>query len=111
MPSEDTGTLFCTISMPPATSVARTRQIIDEVDKILAADPAIQSREQIQGYNFIAGSGSDQATFIIKLKPFKDRQKSLWWKSEFIPDLTRKKWISSLEMMVISGSSCAYEPQ
>ena len=80
VPSEDTGTLFCTITMPPATSVARTRQVIDEVDRILAADPAIQSREQIQGYNFIAGSGSDQATFIIKLKPFKERQKSLWWK-------------------------------
>ena len=46
VPYEDTGTLFCTISMPPATSVARTRQVIDEVDKILAADPAIQSREQ-----------------------------------------------------------------
>ena len=80
VPDEDTGTLFCTISMPPATSVARTRQIIDEVDKILAADPAIQSREQIQGYNFIAGSGSDQATFIIKLKPFEERQKGFWWK-------------------------------
>ena len=80
VPSEDTGTLFCTISMPPATSVARTRQIIDEVDSILAADPAIQSREQIQGYNFIAGAGSDQATFILKLKPFEDRQKGFWWK-------------------------------
>ena len=80
VPSEDTGTLFCTISMPPATSVARTRQVIDEVDKILAADPAIQSREQIQGYNFIAGAGSDQATFILKLKPFSERQKGFWWK-------------------------------
>ena len=80
VPDEDTGTLFCTISMPPATSVARTRQIINQVDSILAADPAIQSREQIQGYNFIAGSGSDQATFIIKLKPFAERQKGLWWK-------------------------------
>ena len=80
VPDEDTGTLFCTVSMPPATSVARTRQVIDEVDKILAADPAIQSREQIQGYNFIAGSGSDQATFIIKLKPFADRQKGFFWK-------------------------------
>ena len=80
VPDEDTGTLFCTISMPPATSVARTRQIINEVDSILAADPAIQSREQIQGYNFIAGAGSDQATFILKLKPFKDRQKGFWWK-------------------------------
>ena len=80
VPDEDTGTMFCTVSMPPATSVARTRQIIDEVDSILAADPAIQSREQIQGYNFIAGAGSDQATFILKLKPFKDRQKGFWWK-------------------------------
>ena len=80
VPDEDTGTLFCTISMPPATSVARTRQIINEVDSILAADPAIMSREQIQGYNFIAGAGSDQATFIIKLKPFAERQKGFFWK-------------------------------
>ncbi len=80
VPDEDTGTIFCTVSMPPATSVARTRQIINEVDSILAADPAIMSREQIQGYNFIAGAGSDQATFIIKLKPFSERQKGFWWK-------------------------------
>ncbi len=71
VPDEDTGTIFCTVSMPPATS---------EVDSILAADPAIQNREQIQGYNFIAGSGSDQATFIIKLKPFSERQKGFFWK-------------------------------
>ena len=38
------------------------------------------NREQIQGYNFIAGAGSDQATFIIKLKPFSERQKGFWWK-------------------------------
>jgi HAE1 family hydrophobic/amphiphilic exporter-1 len=80
VPEEDTGTLFCTISMPPATSVARTTQIINQVDSILASDPAIQSREQIQGYNFIAGAGSDQATFILKLKPFSERQKGFWWK-------------------------------
>ncbi len=80
VPDEDTGTLFCTISMPPATSVARTTKVINQVDSILGADPAIQSREQIQGYNFIAGAGSDQATFVIKLKPFEERQKGLWWK-------------------------------
>ncbi len=80
VPDEDTGTIFCTISMPPATSVERTKQVIAQVDSILSVDPAIQSREQIQGYNFIAGSGSDQATFIIKLKPFAERQKGLWWK-------------------------------
>ena len=66
--------------MPPATSVERTKQVISQVDSILAADPAIQNREQIQGYNFIAGSGSDQATFIIKLKPFSERQHGFFWK-------------------------------
>ena len=80
VPDEDTGTIFCTVSMPPATSVERTKKVISEVDSILAADPAIQNREQIQGYNFIAGSGSDQATFIIKLKPFAERQKGFFWK-------------------------------
>ena len=73
VPDEDTGTLFCTVSMPPSTSVARTQKVINQVDAMLASNPAIKSREYIQGYNFIAGSGSDQATFIIKLKPFKDR--------------------------------------
>ena len=80
VPDEDTGTLFCTISMPPATSEARTKQVVAQVDSILAADPAIQSREMVQGYNFIAGAGSDQGTFIIKLKPFGERQKGFWWK-------------------------------
>ena len=80
VPDEDTGTVFCTVSMPPATSVARTRTVINQVDSILASDPAIQSREQIQGYNFIAGAGSDQASFILKLKPFEERQKGFWWK-------------------------------
>ncbi len=73
VPDEDTGALFCTISMPPATSQARTQEVVDRVDAMLASNPAIQSREQLLGYNFIAGAGSDQATFIIKLKPFEER--------------------------------------
>ncbi|MBQ8098368.1 MAG: efflux RND transporter permease subunit [Bacteroidaceae bacterium] len=73
VPDEDTGTMFCTITMPPATSQARTQQVIDQVDSMLAANPAILNREQLVGYNFIAGQGSDQATFIIKLKPFSER--------------------------------------
>ena len=73
VPNEDTGTLFCTISAAPGTSQERTKQITDQVDRMLASNPAIERREQIVGYNFIAGQGSDQATFIIKLKPFEER--------------------------------------
>ncbi|RRD02302.1 efflux RND transporter permease subunit [Prevotella sp. OH937_COT-195] len=80
VPNEDTGVIFCTISMPPGTSVHRTQQVIDQVDSMLASNPAIKSREQIQGFNFIAGQGSDQATFIVKLKPFEERMGGLWYK-------------------------------
>ena len=80
VPDEDTGTLFCTISMPPATSEARTKEVILQVDSILSELPAVMNREMVQGYNFIAGAGSDQGTFILKLKPFEERQKGFWWK-------------------------------
>ena len=73
VPDEDTGTIFVTLSAKPGTSQARTQQIVDEVDKMLASNPAILHRNAIVGYNFIAGQGSDQATFIIKLKPFDER--------------------------------------
>jgi HAE1 family hydrophobic/amphiphilic exporter-1 len=79
VPDEDTGALFVMISTPPATSVARTQVIINQVDSMLASNPAIESREQVQGYNFIAGQGSDQATFIIKLKPFSERPSGFWY--------------------------------
>ena len=73
VPNEDTGTLFIMISANPGTSQERTVEIVNEVDKMLASNPAIQRREAIIGYNFIAGQGSDQATYIIKLKPFDER--------------------------------------
>ena len=80
VPDEDTGMVFCTISMPPATSVARTQQVIAQVDSMLANNPAVHTREQIQGYNFIGAAGSDQATFIVKLKPFEERTGGFWYK-------------------------------
>ncbi len=78
VPDEDTGTLFVTISANPGTSQARTQEIVNEVDKMLANNPAIKRREGIAGYNFIAGQGSDQATFIIKLKSFDEREDGLF---------------------------------
>ena len=79
VPDEDMGVLFCTVSMAPGTSQARTQEVIDQIDHMLAANPAIKSREQLVGYNFIAGQGSDQATFIVKLKPFEERPSGFFY--------------------------------
>lgn len=74
IPDEDTGTLFCTISLPPSTGQDKTLEVGEKIDAMLATNPWIERREMIAGYNFIAGAGSDQATFIIKLKPFDERK-------------------------------------
>ena len=73
VPNEDTGSLMISISTPPATSQAETEKVVDQVDKMLASNPAIESRSRIAGFSLLAGQGSDQATFFIKLKPFDER--------------------------------------
>ena len=78
VPDEDTGTLFVTVSMPPSTGQEKTLQVGEQIDAMLATNPWIERREMIAGYNFIAGAGSDQATFIIKLKPFSERKWGVW---------------------------------
>ena len=74
VPNEDTGTLFAMISLPPGTSQVETQKVTDQIDRMLASNPYIERREQIVGYNFMAGQGSNQSTFIIKLKPFAERK-------------------------------------
>ena len=73
VPDEDTGTLFACVSTAPGTSQQRTATIVKQIDNMLAKNPAIQRREAIMGYSFIGGTGSNQGTIIIKLKPFEER--------------------------------------
>lgn len=80
VPDEDTGTLFAFVSTPPGTSQTETQKITNQIDRMLASNPYIERREQILGYNFMAGQGSDQATFIVKLKPFAEREYSFFQK-------------------------------
>ncbi len=75
VPNEDTGVLFCMVNMPPATSLDKTEATLARVDKILAANPAVESRTEILGYSFIAGQGNTYGTFIIKLKDWSEREK------------------------------------
>ena len=78
VPDEDTGVLFATVSLEPGMSQNETQQVTDRIDKMLASNPYVESRVQLVGYNFIAGQGSNQATFIVKLKPFEDRKYGLF---------------------------------
>lgn len=73
VPNEDTGTLMGVVDMPPATSLERTKAIMDEVDSIAGTIPAIYLRNAITGYSFVAGQGNTYGSFIIKLRPWEER--------------------------------------
>ncbi len=73
IPSEDTGSILASVSTPPGTSMAKTKQVMDEVDSMMVKNPAIQNRSRILGYSLLGGAGSNMGTFFIKLKPFEER--------------------------------------
>ena len=76
VPDEDTGTVFVAVSTPPATSLEKTDSVMDIVQKMLSNNPAVNNSMRITGYNLIAGQGSNQGTFFVRLKPFEERNRS-----------------------------------
>ncbi len=75
VPNEDTGTFFVMVDMPPGTSQERTIETMKKIDGVLAQIPAIEFRQEIAGYSFIAGAGPTYGAFIIKLKDWSKRDK------------------------------------
>lgn len=73
VPNEDTGTIFAVVDMAPGTSQERTEQAMEQVDSLIAANPAVKSRTQITGYSFLAGQGNSYGTLIVKLKDWDER--------------------------------------
>lgn len=73
VPDEDTGTIMGTVTLPPGTSQDRTEAVLSQIDSLVAASPAIESRTMISGYSFIGGAGASYGSFICKLKPWDER--------------------------------------
>lgn len=73
VPNEDTGTIMVTADLQPGTSQERTEEVMMQIDQILGAHPAMQSRTQIIGFSFLGGQGNTYGSFICKLKPWDER--------------------------------------
>ena len=73
VPNEDTGTIMGAVTLPPGTSQERTIEVMNKVDSLIAADPAVKSRTAIIGFSFIGGQGPSYGSFIIKLKDWEER--------------------------------------
>ena len=73
VPNEDTGTIMGAVTLPPGTSQERAMEVLNKVDSLIAAEPAVQSRTVISGFGFIGGQGPSYGSIIIKLKNWEER--------------------------------------
>lgn len=73
IPSEDTGTILGAVTLPPGTSQDRTDAILDQVDSIVAASPAVESHTIISGFGMTGGEGASYGSIMVKLKPWAER--------------------------------------
>ncbi|TQF79155.1 multidrug efflux RND transporter permease subunit [Elioraea sp. Yellowstone] len=74
LPEEDQGAFFVQIQLPDAASVPRTLAVAAEIERIVAADAAVENVSTIVGFNFLDGAAQSNAAFIIGLlKPFDQR--------------------------------------
>ncbi len=105
VPNEDTGTFFVMVDMPAGTSQERTIEVMDKVDAIMAGIPAIEYRQKIVGYSFIAGAGPTYGTFIVKLKDWSRRDK----KTENV-DAVLGQVYGAANMLVKDGRVVAFAP-
>ena len=74
LPQEDQGILFTNIQLPDAASQERTREVMAQVNAILANTPGVAHATAIGGFSLLSGTNaSNAATFFISLTPWAER--------------------------------------
>jgi HAE1 family hydrophobic/amphiphilic exporter-1 len=75
IPNEDQGMFYAVIQTPPGSSLERTNQIAEKLQKIAERREAEQSVSSLAGYEiYTEGTGSNSGTCLINLKSWEDRK-------------------------------------
>jgi hydrophobe/amphiphile efflux-1 (HAE1) family protein len=74
LPEDDQGAFFVVVQLPDGASVARTTDVVRQVENILKQEPAIADYSSTIGLNFIDNYSQPNGAFlIVSLKPFEER--------------------------------------
>src|SRR6185312_1273735 len=74
LPEEDQGAIFATLRLPEGASLNRTEAVVKQVEDIVHATPGVEGVLSVVGLNFIDYiAASNQAFFVIRLKPYEQR--------------------------------------
>lgn len=75
IPSEDQGMFYAIIQTPPGSSLERTNQIAERLQKIAEKVEGVKSVSALAGYEILAeGTGSNTGTCLINLKDWHERK-------------------------------------
>lgn len=88
IPNEDQGMFYAVIQTPPGSSLERTNQIAEKLQKIAEKVEGVQSVSSLAGYEILTeGTGANTGTCLINLKSWEKRRHSV---QEVITDLEEK---------------------
>jgi HAE1 family hydrophobic/amphiphilic exporter-1 len=88
IPAEDQGMLYAIIQTPPGSTLERTNDLSNKLEKIIQSVEGVQSVSSIAGYEVLTeGRGSNAGTCLINLKPWSDREHTV---NEIILELEEK---------------------
>ena len=88
IPGEDQGMFYAIIQTPPGSSLERTNEISERLQKICESVDGVQSVSSLAGYEILTeGTGSNSGTCLINLKDWKDRKQTA---HEIIEELEEK---------------------
>jgi HAE1 family hydrophobic/amphiphilic exporter-1 len=88
IPNEDQGMFYAIIQTPPGSSLERTNEIAERLQKIAEGVEGISSVSALAGYEILTeGTGSNSGTCLINLKSWEERKHSV---EEIIKELEEK---------------------
>jgi HAE1 family hydrophobic/amphiphilic exporter-1 len=78
IPNEDQGMFYAVIQTPPGSSLERTNQVAEKLQKIAEGVEGVQSVSSLAGYEILSeGTGSNTGTCLVNLKSWDERKHSV----------------------------------
>jgi HAE1 family hydrophobic/amphiphilic exporter-1 len=75
IPNEDQGMFYAVIQTPPGSTLERTNQVSEKLQKIAEEMDDVQSVSSLAGYEILSeGTGANTGTCLINLKSWEDRK-------------------------------------
>ncbi|MBS0028054.1 efflux RND transporter permease subunit [Chitinophaga sp. 22321] len=88
IPNEDQGMFYAIIQTPPGSSLERTNQVAEKLQKVAEGIEGVQSVSSLAGYEILTeGTGSNSGTCLINLKSWEERKHSV---QQIIAELEEK---------------------